>query len=231
MDHKLGVVGLGVMGGNLARNAERNGFPVAGYDLDAGKDAHLRRGPGAGRQVNGADSPAALMAVLEKPRRVLMMVPAGPPSTAPSRISGRTSNRATSSSTAATRGSPTPTAAARTSRAAASTSSGTGVSGGEEGALWGPCMMPGGQREACDALAPDPPGHRGEGRGRRARASTTWAARRRPLREDGAQRHRVRRHAADRRGLRPAAARARPVERRAARRLRRVEQGRAAVAT
>lgn len=34
---KIGVVGLGVMGANLALNMERNGFPVAGYDLDASK--------------------------------------------------------------------------------------------------------------------------------------------------------------------------------------------------
>ena len=32
--YKIGVVGLGVMGSNLALNMERNGFPVAGYDLD-----------------------------------------------------------------------------------------------------------------------------------------------------------------------------------------------------
>ena len=68
MDHKLGVVGLGVMGGNLALNAERNGFPVVGYDLDAGRTRAFVDGPGAGKQVSGADSPAALMAVLEKPR-------------------------------------------------------------------------------------------------------------------------------------------------------------------
>jgi 6-phosphogluconate dehydrogenase len=37
MTYKLGVVGLGVMGSNLARNADSKSFPVAGYDLDAGK--------------------------------------------------------------------------------------------------------------------------------------------------------------------------------------------------
>ena len=37
MNYKIGVVGLGVMGRNLALNMERNGFPVAGYDLDAQK--------------------------------------------------------------------------------------------------------------------------------------------------------------------------------------------------
>ena len=37
MTYKMGVVGLGVMGANLARNMESKGFPVAGYDLDAAK--------------------------------------------------------------------------------------------------------------------------------------------------------------------------------------------------
>ncbi len=37
MTCKMGVVGLGVMGANLARNIESRGFPVAGYDLDAAK--------------------------------------------------------------------------------------------------------------------------------------------------------------------------------------------------
>ena len=37
MQYKMGIVGLGVMGANLALNMERNGFPVAGYDLDVAK--------------------------------------------------------------------------------------------------------------------------------------------------------------------------------------------------
>ena len=77
--YKIGVVGLGVMGHNLALNMERNGFPVAGYDLDAAKTKAFLEGPAAGKKIIGVDSPAALMAALEKPRRVLMMVPAGSP--------------------------------------------------------------------------------------------------------------------------------------------------------
>ena len=67
------------MGHNLALNMERNGFPVAGYDLDANKTKSFLEGPGAGKQIIGVDSPIALMAVLEKPRRILLMVPAGAP--------------------------------------------------------------------------------------------------------------------------------------------------------
>jgi 6-phosphogluconate dehydrogenase len=76
--YKIGVVGLGVMGSNLALNMARNGFPVVGYDLDAAKTQAFLDGPAAGQPIVAASSPAELMALLERPRRVLMMVPAGP---------------------------------------------------------------------------------------------------------------------------------------------------------
>src|SRR5512144_2718511 len=79
MQYKIGVVGLGVMGHNLALNMERNGFPVAGFDLDTAKVQAFLKGPAAGKKITAVDSPAALMAALETPRRVLMMVPAGAP--------------------------------------------------------------------------------------------------------------------------------------------------------
>src|SRR5512133_1783014 len=75
----IGVVGLGVMGHNLAMNMERNGFPVVGYDLDAKKTQQFLQTQAAGKQIIGATSPAELMDSLETPRRVLMMVPAGAP--------------------------------------------------------------------------------------------------------------------------------------------------------
>ena len=61
MNYKIGVVGLGVMGANLARNIESKGFPVAGYDLDA--DARRRRfveGPAQGHGDRRRRSPRAL---------------------------------------------------------------------------------------------------------------------------------------------------------------------------
>src|SRR5512143_1067495 len=79
MAYKIGIVGLGTMGHNLALNMERNGFPVAGYDLDADRTRAFLEGPAAGRAITGVTSPAELMSALEKPRRILMMVPAGPP--------------------------------------------------------------------------------------------------------------------------------------------------------
>ena len=75
----IGVVGLGVMGANLALNVERRGFGVVGYDRSPEKTRAFVERAGASRRVAGVDSPAALMAALERPRRVLMMVPAGAP--------------------------------------------------------------------------------------------------------------------------------------------------------
>jgi len=154
MECSIGLVGLGVMGRNLALNMERNGFRVAGYDLDAARTRAFIEGPAAGKQVVGVESPAALMAALEKPRRVLLMVPAGAPvddaiahlkphlETGDILIDGGNSWFLDTE---------------RRSRLLAAEGFnyiGTGVSGGEEGALWGPSIMPGGQVEAWEALAP-----------------------------------------------------------------------------
>jgi len=154
MQCDIGVVGLGVMGSNLALNMERNGFRVAGYDLDAAKAKAFVTGAAAGKNVELAQSPDALMAILQKPRRVLLMVPAGPP---------------VDSAIAHLKGHLEPadilidggnsffldTERRNTQLAAEGFNYvGTGVSGGEQGALWGPSIMPGGQTEAWEALAP-----------------------------------------------------------------------------
>jgi 6-phosphogluconate dehydrogenase len=154
MAYKIGVVGLGVMGGNLARNMERNGFPVAGYDLDAARTTAFLQGPAAGTQMIGASSPADLMAALERPRRVLMMVPAGAPVDA---AIAHLKPHLEPGDILIDGGNSWFLDTARRCReleAEGFQYVGTGVSGGEEGALWGPSIMPGGQREAYDALAP-----------------------------------------------------------------------------
>jgi 6-phosphogluconate dehydrogenase len=154
MAYKLGIVGLGVMGHNLALNMERNGFPVAGYDLDAAKTKAFLEGPGAGKNILGVDSPSALMDALEKPRRVLMMVPAGAP--VDSAIAHLTPHLEPGDILMDGGNSHFLDTERRNKELETEGFNfiGTGVSGGEEGALWGPAIMPGGQREAWEAVAP-----------------------------------------------------------------------------
>ena len=72
----IGLVGLGVMGENLALNLERNGFSVSGFDLDAHKrDNFAQRTQGLKAQASA--SLAELVGSLSVPRRVWLMVPAG----------------------------------------------------------------------------------------------------------------------------------------------------------
>ncbi len=155
MQYKIGIVGLGVMGHNLALNMERNGFPVAGYDLDAAKAKSFVEGQAKGKQIIAVDSPTALMAALEKPRRILMMVPAGPP--VDSAIAHLKPHMEQGDILIDGGNSFFLDTERRNKELAAEKFNfiGTGVSGGEEGALWGPSLMPGGQPEAWQALAPN----------------------------------------------------------------------------
>jgi 6-phosphogluconate dehydrogenase len=150
----IGVVGLGVMGSNLALNMERNGFRVAGYDLDAAKSRAFVEGPGSGKNVERAESPDGLMLMLKKPRRVLMMVPAGAP--VDSAITHLKAHLEPGDILIDGGNSLFLDTERRNKELAGEGFQyiGTGVSGGEEGALWGPSIMPGGQREAWEALAP-----------------------------------------------------------------------------
>jgi 6-phosphogluconate dehydrogenase len=109
---------------------------------------------GAGRRVVGVDSPAALMAALERPRRVLMMVPAGAPVDA---AIAHLSPHLEPGDILIDGGNSHFLDTDRRNLALAERGFhfvGAGVSGGEEGALRGPAIMPGGQREAWEALAP-----------------------------------------------------------------------------
>ena len=154
MAYAMGVVGLGVMGANLARNIESRGFAVAGYDLDAAKTAAFLAGPARGRAITGADSPAALMEVLERPRRVLMMVPAG---AAVDSVIAHLRPHLQEGDILIDGGNSFFQDTDRRSdelTKAGLRFVGTGVSGGEEGALKGPSIMPGGEREAWEAVAP-----------------------------------------------------------------------------
>lgn len=150
----IGIVGLGVMGHNLALNMERNGFPVAGFDLDAAKVADFLGGEAKGKRIQAASSLAELVEMLEKPRRILMMVPAGSPVDA---VISQLKPLLEAGDILIDGGNSYFLDTERRSReleAAGLNFVGMGISGGEEGALWGPSLMPGGQPEAWQALAP-----------------------------------------------------------------------------
>ena len=150
----IGVIGLGVMGHNLALNMERNGSTVAGYDLDPAKTKSFVENEGKNKKIIGVDSPAAMMEVLEKPRRILMMVPAGP--AVDSAIAHLKPHLETGDILIDGGNSFFLDTEQRNKDLEKEGFNfiGMGVSGGEEGALWGPSMMPGGQKQAWEALAP-----------------------------------------------------------------------------
>lgn len=152
MKYQFGVVGLGVMGHNLALNIERNGFSVVGYDLDSAKMNAFLNGPAAGKAIIGVGSPSELMAQLETPRRILLMVPAGAPVDSaiqhlkPHLEAGDILIDGGNSFFQDTE------RRSQELKAEGFNFIGCGVSGGEEGALWGPSLMPGGQEEAWQAV-------------------------------------------------------------------------------
>ncbi|GAP08410.1 MAG TPA: NADP-dependent phosphogluconate dehydrogenase [Anaerolinea thermolimosa] len=150
----IGLVGLGVMGRNLVLNIERNGFSVAVYNKTQSKMHAFLQGEAAGKRITGSDSYTSLVEQLERPRRILLMVTAGAavdgvieeikPHLEPGDILIDGGNSFFLDTER---------------RSVALTAEGfhfvgMGVSGGEEGALWGPSIMPGGSRESWEALRP-----------------------------------------------------------------------------
>jgi len=151
---QIGLVGLAVMGENLVLNIERNGFGVAVFNRTVEKVTEFVNKRAAGRNVKGTYTLEELVQSLETPRRILLMVKAGQavddfieklrPLLSPGDIlidGGNSYFKDT----------------IRRNKSLAAHGIlyiGTGVSGGEEGALWGPSIMPGGQEEAYEAIAP-----------------------------------------------------------------------------
>ena len=76
--YEIGMVGLGVMGRNLVLNMADHGCAVAGYDKDQNKVEALRK-ESAERNIRGAANILDFIALLRKPRAIMMLVPAGAP--------------------------------------------------------------------------------------------------------------------------------------------------------
>ncbi len=149
----FGVMGLGVMGHMLALNMERNGFRVAGFDLEPSKVAAFAK-EGEQKNLVACETLGEFLDSLESPRRILMMVPAGKPVDA---AIASLKPVLTKGDLLIDGGNTYFLDTERRSKELEESGIiyiGTGVSGGEQGALWGPAMMPGGQPEAWQLVKP-----------------------------------------------------------------------------
>jgi len=149
----IGVVGMAVMGSNLALNIESRGHAVSIYNRHRERtDEVVAQNPG--KKLVPAYTLEDFVASLEKPRRILLMVKAGEPTDA---TLAQLKPLLDKGDIVIDGGN---TFFKDTMRRESEMSSaglhfiGTGVSGGEEGALHGPSIMPGGPREAYDLVAP-----------------------------------------------------------------------------
>ncbi len=150
----IGLIGLAVMGENLVLNMENKGYTVAVYNRTVAKVDNFLNGRGAGKNFIGAHSIEDFVGSLERPRKVMMLVKAGQPVDSIIEqlvpwlekgdiiIDGGNSNfhdtiRRT-----------------RYVEGLGMLYIGTGVSGGEEGALKGPSIMPGGSANAWKFVQP-----------------------------------------------------------------------------
>src|SRR5882672_10319114 len=149
----IGLIGLGVMGQNLALNIERNGYPIAVYEREQPVlDAFVARH--SGKQIFGAHTPEEFVKSLQLPRKIILLVKAGAPvdwtidlikpflDRGDIIIDGGNSHfKETERRQEELKG-------------AGLFMIGSGTSGGEKGALLGPSLMPGGDRQAYDEIRP-----------------------------------------------------------------------------
>ncbi|WP_309135784.1 NADP-dependent phosphogluconate dehydrogenase [Cellulomonas sp.] len=151
---QIGVTGLAVMGRNLARNFARHGYTVAVHNRTPARMHSLVADHGDEGTFVPAETLADFVAALERPRKVVIMVKAGAPTDAvidelvpllePGDIVVDAGNAHF----------PDTVRREAALRAVGLHFVGTGVSGGEEGALNGPSIMPGGTRESYESLGP-----------------------------------------------------------------------------
>ena len=149
----FGVAGLGVMGRNVALNIERNGFPVVAYNR-GDENAQRMREESAGKNVTVTQSISELVSLLDPPRRVLLMVTAG---AGTDRVIDALLEHLEPGDVLIDGGNshfPDTDRRAKRLQEAGLHFVGCGISGGEEGALWGPSIMPGGNLEAYERIAP-----------------------------------------------------------------------------
>ena len=149
---QLGVIGLAVMGRNLALNVLDHGYTVAGYNRSPESVAQAVK-ESDGRLVD-TGSLAELVDSLERPRKIMMMVKAGAPVDA---VMGQLQPLLEPGDIVIDGGNSWYMDTRRREKQYAEAGLhffGVGVSGGEEGARFGPSIMPGGDPEAYQAIRP-----------------------------------------------------------------------------
>ncbi|MFC3850951.1 NADP-dependent phosphogluconate dehydrogenase [Corynebacterium hansenii] len=151
---QIGVVGLAVMGSNIARNFARNGHTVAVYNRSPEKTRALIADHGDEGSFVPSETIGDFVASLERPRRALIMVQAGPATDA---VIEQLADAMEEGDIIIDGGNSLYTDTIRREkeiRARGLHYVGAGISGGEEGALNGPSIMPGGTAESYESLGP-----------------------------------------------------------------------------
>ena len=150
----FGVIGLAVMGENLALNVESRGFPIAVYNRTAAKTEKFMAERAVGKDIKAAYSLEEFVQTLERPRNILVMVKAGKPVDA---VIDQLKPLLDKGDTIIDGGNSLYNDTERRTQDLESTGLGfvgMGVSGGEEGALNGPSLMPGGTEAGYRDLEP-----------------------------------------------------------------------------
>ena len=151
---QIGVVGLAVMGSNIARNFARHGHTVAVYNRSFDKTERFMAEHSSEGAFVASDSIEAFVASLERPRRALIMVQAGKATDA---VIEQLADAMEPGDIIIDGGNSLYTDTIRREAAMSERGIhfvGAGISGGEEGALNGPSIMPGGPAESYESLGP-----------------------------------------------------------------------------
>ena len=150
----LGLIGLAVMGENLALNIASRGFSVCVYNRSHEKVRAFLQGRARGKMISGADTLAQLVEALTPPRKIIMLVKAG---AAVDELLDQLQPLLARGDVLIDGGNSLFTDTIRRTRAAEARGLlyvGSGVSGGEDGALRGPSLMPGGSGAAWPLIRP-----------------------------------------------------------------------------
>src|SRR5881394_2167897 len=150
----IGLIGLGVMGENLVLNMESKGFSVAVFNRTTEVTEKFAAGRARGKNIRPTLTLEEFVGALKKPRIAMMMVKAGQPVDS---VIGQLAPLLEKGDVIIDGGNSLFTDTQRRGRELESTGIhfvGMGVSGGEEGALKGPSLMPGGSRESWEIIAP-----------------------------------------------------------------------------